>query len=186
MVTLRGVPGYSQVTSYLFQVGGALIWVYYHLLSVHKPIVSYHVPAALLPKKITHGDHWKVATEWRGRYWDSLRTGRSGIRNPEGRFLQTRPLWPWGPSSLLHRGYWGSLPGVPGGALRPHTPFYRRGWKWYSYTSTTLPTALAHYGVSFTYHPTNNRSGDNVKFASVHRHCDVLVMRNNSFIRFVR
>jgi hypothetical protein len=106
---------------------------------------------------------------------------RYGLDGPEfeprwGRFLQTRPLGPWGPSSLLYNGYWGSLPGVHWTGRDDHTPFSTAEVEnWYSYTSTIPLTALVCYGVSFTFHPTKSRSGVEVKFASVHLDSSAMV-----------
>ena len=46
------------------------------------------------------------------RYSDSLRTGQSGSNPSGGEICRTRQDQPWGPLSLLYKGYWVSFPGV--------------------------------------------------------------------------
>ena len=54
-----------------------------------------------------------------GRYSDSLRAGRYGVRMPVGgQIFRTRPDRPWGPTSLLYNGYRVSPGGKAAGAGR--------------------------------------------------------------------
>jgi len=79
------------------------------------------------------------APEWRSRYSDSLRAGRSGDRIPvAGRDILSRPDRLWSPPILLYNGFRVSFPGVnrPGRGLDHPPNLASRSKEQYSYSST--------------------------------------------------